>query len=82
MVNLADDEPLPHANYVTELARMIGAPAPVMLTPEEGERQLPPAMIDFFRDNKRVSNRLLHRELLPKLKYPGFREGFAALGQC
>jgi len=79
MVNLADDEPLPHANYVTELARIIGAPAPVMLTPEEGERQLPPAMIDFFRDNKRVSNRLLHRELLPKLKYPGFREGFAAL---
>jgi len=79
IVNLADDEPLPHANYVTELARMIDAPEPVILTPEEGKLQLSPAMIDFFHDNKRVSNRLLHRELLPKLKYPGFREGFASL---
>jgi len=79
IVNLADDEPLPHAGYVTELARMIDAPEPVMLTPEEGKRQLSPAMISFFRDNKRVSNRLLHRELLPKLKYPDFRKGLASL---
>jgi nucleoside-diphosphate-sugar epimerase len=79
IVNLADDEPLPHADYVTELARMIDAPEPVMLTPEEGERQLSPAMISFFRDNKRVSNRLLHREFLPDLKYPNFRQGVASL---
>jgi len=79
IVNLADDEPLPHADYVMELARMIDAPEPVMLTPEEGKRQLSPAMIDFFRDNKRVSNRLLHRELLPELKYPNFRQGVALL---
>lgn len=72
-VNLADDEPLPHASYVTELAHIIDAPVPVTLTPEEGERQLSPAMVSFFRDNKRVSNRLLHLELLPKLKYPDFR---------
>jgi len=79
IVNLADDEPLPHAGYVTELARMIDAPEPVMLTPEEGKRQLSPAMISFFRDNKRVSNRLLHRELLPELKYPNFRQGVTSL---
>jgi len=79
IVNLADDEPLPHASYVTELARMIDAPEPVILTPEEGTRQLSPAMVGFFRDNKRVSNRLLHRELLPELKYPSFREGLASL---
>jgi len=79
IVNLADDEPLPHASYVTELARMIDAPEPVILTPEEGKRQLSPAMISFFRDNKRVSNRLLHRELLPELKHPNFRQGVASL---
>jgi len=79
IINLADDEPLPHADYVTELARIIGAPAPVMLTPEEGKRQLSPAMIGFFSDSKRVSNRLLHRELLPELKYPNFREGVDSL---
>lgn len=74
--NLSDDEPLPHADYVMELARMIGAPAPELLTPEEGEQQLSPMALEFFRDNKRVSNRLLHRELLPELRYPSFRKAF------
>jgi len=79
IVNLADDEPLPHASYVTELARMIDAPEPVILTPEKAEHELSSAALKFFRDNKRVSNRLMHRELLPGLKYPSFREGFASL---
>ena len=79
IVNLADDDPVPHADYVTELARLIGAPSPVLLTPAEGEDQLSPMALEFFRDNKRVSNRLLHAELLPELSYPGFREGLRSL---
>jgi len=72
--NLSDDEPLSHADYVTELAQLIGAPAPELITPEEGRRQLSPMALEFFRDNKRVSNRLLHHELLSKLKHPSFRD--------
>ncbi|WP_206081328.1 SDR family oxidoreductase [Mariprofundus ferrooxydans] len=79
IVNLADDMPLPHADYVCEVARMIGAPLPEILTEAEGEAQLSPAMLDFFRDNKRISNRLLHRELLTELKYPDFRSGMQSL---
>ena len=76
VVNLADDEPLPHADYVIEVAKMVGAPEPLILSPEQGEKELSPAMLDFFRDSKRVSNRLLHRELLPELHYPSFRDAF------
>jgi len=79
IANLADDEPLPHDEYVTELARMVDAPAPVILSPEEGEQQISPAALSFFRDNKRVSNRLLHDELLAQLKYPSFRDAAASL---
>lgn len=79
IVNLADDEPLPHADYVVEVASMLGAPAPEILSPEAGEKLLSPAMLDFFRDNKKVSNRLLHVELLEKLNYPNFRAGIQAL---
>ncbi len=79
IVNVVDDAPLPHADYVTELAAMLGAPAPVLLTPEEGERELSAAALDFFRDNKRVSNRLLHAELLPVLRYPSFREALPSM---
>ncbi len=79
IVNLADDLPLSHADYVQEVARMAAAPAPVILTSEEGRLRLSPAQMVFFSDNKRVCNRLLHRELLPKLKYPDFRQGIASL---
>jgi len=79
VVNLADDEPLPHADYVTALARMAGAPEPVILSPEEGKRDLSPMALEFFRDNKRVSNRRLHEELLPVLKYPSFRNAVDTL---
>ncbi len=79
IMNLADDDPLPHIDYVTELARIIGAPKPVKLTPEEGDVQLSAAALAFFGDNKRASNRLLHEELLPDLQYPSFREGFGSI---
>jgi len=74
IVNLADDLPLPHADYVKELAQLIGAPEPEILSEQDGEQQLSPMALAFFRDNKRVSNRLLHRELLPELQYPDFRK--------
>ncbi|MDQ6993434.1 MAG: SDR family oxidoreductase [Mariprofundus sp.] len=79
IVNLADDLPLPHAEYVCEVAAMIGAPMPQMLTESEGEAVLSPSMLAFFRDNKRVSNRLLHQELLPSLQYPSFRTAMGEL---
>ncbi|RLL50809.1 SDR family oxidoreductase [Mariprofundus sp. EBB-1] len=74
VLNLADDLPLPHAEYVCEVAKLIGAPEPVILTEEEGEQQLSPSVLSFFQDNKKVSNRLLHKELLSQLKYPDFRD--------
>lgn len=79
IVNLSDDLPLPHVDYVCEVAAMIGAPAPQLLTPEQGKAELSEAAMDFFRDNKRVSNRLLHEQLLAELKYPDFRAGLTAL---
>ncbi len=79
IVNVADDEPLPHADYVREVARMIGAPPPQELTPDEAERRLGVQLVDFFRDNKRVSNRRLHEQLLPELSYPSFRDAVPEL---
>jgi hypothetical protein len=34
--------------------------------------------MSFWADNRRVSNRLLCRELGYRLRYPSYREGFAA----
>ncbi len=73
IVNLSDDEPCPHVDYVCALADMIGAPKPIVLTPEEAKAQMSAAYLSFFQDNKRISNQKLHQDLLPKLKYPSFR---------
>jgi len=82
IINIADDLPLPHADYVQQLARLLHAPAPHILTPEEGEAQLSPTLLSFFSDNKRISNQRLHNELLPDLHYPTFREGIQSILQA
>lgn len=79
IVNLCDDVPLPHADYVSELAQLVGAPAPLILDAAQAERELPPATLAFFRDNKRVCNALLHRELLTDLRYASFRDAVDSL---
>jgi len=79
ILNVADDLPLPHSDYVQQLAAQLGAPAPIILTPEEGEQQLSPTVRSFFSDNKRISNQRLHDELRKTLTYPTFKQGIAAL---
>ncbi|MDQ6968683.1 MAG: SDR family oxidoreductase, partial [Mariprofundaceae bacterium] len=36
VINISDDLPLPHAEYVQQVAAMIDAPKPIILSPEEG----------------------------------------------
>jgi len=78
ILNVADDLPLPHDQYACELARLIGAPAPIVLSPEEAAATLSPRTLEFFRDSKRIANQRLH-ELLPALRYPTFRHAWRSL---
>ena len=81
ILNVADDLPLPHHQYVQQVAAMIGAPAPIILTPEEGKMQLSATALSFFSDNKRIFNKHLHDELLPVLQYPNFQSGITHILQ-
>jgi len=77
IMNIADDLPLPHSQYVQQVADMMGAPQPIILTPEEGKAQLSATALSFFSDNKRISNQRLHDELIADLTYPNFQSGIA-----
>ena len=79
VVNVSDDLPLPHADYACELAALAGCAPPERLSEAEAQRCCSPDYLAFFRDNKRVSNRRLHRELLPRLRYPSFRSAMGSL---
>jgi len=76
ILNLADDAPCSHQDYVCQLAKIIGAPAPIILTPEHAEQEMSAAYLDFFRDNKRICNKELHQTLVKKLQYPSFHHAF------
>lgn len=79
VLNVSDDMPLPHAQYVTELAQMVGCTPPLQISEDEAKQNCSASYLSFFQDNKRISNRRLHRELLPTLRYPSFRSAVPAL---
>jgi len=79
VINVSDDMPLPHAQYVDELAQMTGCTPPVSISEDEAKQSCSASYLSFFQDNKRISNRRLHRELLPVLRYPSFRSAVPAL---
>lgn len=77
ILNVSDNMPLPHVDYVCEVAKMLGVGQPEILSEAEGEVRLSAAALAFFKDNKRVSNTQLRAELLPQLKYPDFKSAIA-----
>ncbi len=75
--NVADDEPAPPQEVVAYAAQLLGVPPPPEIPYETAV--LTPAQRSFYRDNRRVRNARIKRELGVTLKYPSYREGLRAL---
>ena len=75
--NVCDDEPAPPQDVVTYAAQLAGVDPP----PEQpyDTADLSPMARTFYRDNRRVRNELIKRELGVTLAFPSYREGLAAL---
>ncbi|MCS6878851.1 MAG: SDR family oxidoreductase [Geminicoccaceae bacterium] len=75
--NVCDDEPAPPQDVVAFAAELLGVPPP----PEEPfeTAELSPVARSFYRDNRRVRNERIKRELGIALRYPTYREGLRAL---
>ncbi|MCX6891138.1 MAG: SDR family oxidoreductase [Verrucomicrobia bacterium] len=70
--NAADDEPVSQHAFYQWLSATLGGPMPPVVPADA------PAASKRGATNKRVSNRRLRLELGCQLKYPTFREGYAA----
>lgn len=70
--NVADDEPVAQVEFFRWLAGQLRKPLPPFASAEESANRKRGVT------NKRVSNRRLREELGCVLKYPTFREGYAA----
>jgi nucleoside-diphosphate-sugar epimerase len=71
---VSDGRPGLRSEYYAELARLLEAPPPRFVEPSPSSPAAARAAAD-----KRVSNAKLLREIRPKLRYPSFREGLAAI---
>lgn len=75
--NVCDDEPAPPQDVVAYAAALLGVDPP----PEQdyATADLSPMARTFYRDNRRVRNERIKRELGVRLAYPSYREGLMAL---
>ena len=71
--NVCDDEPAPPGEIIAFAAELLGMEPPPEVSLEEAN--LSEMGRSFYSENKRVSNRLLRKELKVALAYPTYREG-------
>lgn len=75
--NLCDDEPAPPEDVIGHAAALLGLPPPPLVPFETAE--LSPMARSFYAESKRVSNARTKAALGLRLRFPGYREGLAAV---
>jgi nucleoside-diphosphate-sugar epimerase len=71
---VADGQPVVRGDYYRELAQLLGAPPPQLI-----ERAGASPAAARAASDKQVRPRRMFAELQPKLAYPSYREGLAAI---
>ncbi len=77
--NVCDDEPAKQSDVVAFACELLGVSPPPLLPLEEAEREMSPMALSFWRDNRRVSNGRIKRDLGIRLRYPDYRAGLRAI---
>jgi nucleoside-diphosphate-sugar epimerase len=75
--NLCDDEPAPRHEVAQFASHLLGLPAPTLIPFENAS--LEGMAAEFWKSNKRVSNKRLKQELAYSLHYPSYKEGLTAI---
>ncbi|WP_316976096.1 SDR family oxidoreductase [Shumkonia mesophila] len=77
--NLCDDEPAAPAEVIAFACRLLGVAPPPPVAFDEAAKTMSPMALSFWRDNRRVDNGRIKRDLGVGLAYPSYREGLAAI---
>lgn len=77
--NVCDDDPASPADVVAYACEILGAETPPLVAFEEAEKTMSPMALSFWRDNRRVDNTLIKKELSVRLAYPDYHRGLAAV---
>jgi nucleoside-diphosphate-sugar epimerase len=76
--NVTDGDHSSTTRYLQEVAAAAGMPAPELVTREAAARRIPPGMLAFLVESRRVSNARMRQELGVQLRYPDMPSGVRA----
>ena len=77
--NVSDGQPGTMAQYFIELASELGYPVPQRISLAEARKVLPPAMLSYLEESRRLDTRRLREELRVELKYPDLSSGIESI---
>jgi nucleoside-diphosphate-sugar epimerase len=77
--NVSDDEPATSAEVVAFACELLGVEPPPLVPFAHAVQAMSPMAREFWSDNRRVSNALIHDELGVALAFPSYREGLRAI---
>ncbi len=78
VLHACDDSEMTMGDYFDLAADLCGLPRPPRITRAEAQKTLPPMLLSFMSESRRLDNRRLKRELRLVLKYPTVNEGLVA----
>ena len=77
--NVCDDEPAAPADVTAEACRLLGIAPPPLVPFDEAAKDMSEMAKSFWRDNRRVANGRIKRDLDVRLRYPDYRAGLKAV---
>ncbi|MBL6929342.1 MAG: SDR family oxidoreductase [Rhodospirillales bacterium] len=77
--NVCDDEPAAPADVTAFACGLLGVEPPPLVSFDEAALEMSPMALSFWRDNRRVDNSKIKRDLGVTLQYPTYREGLRAI---
>jgi nucleoside-diphosphate-sugar epimerase len=80
--NVCDDEPAAPADVIAHACDLLGLEPAPLVPFERAAPDLSPMALSFWRDNRRVDNARIKRELGVELRYPDYRGGLAAIARA
>ncbi len=80
VVHASDDSALRMGDYFDLAADLYRLPRPPRISRAEARAQLPPVLLSFMSESRRLDNRRLKRELGLRLRYPTVVQGLAPSG--
>ncbi len=75
----SDDSQLKMGDYVDFAAGLYGLPRPPRLAREQATKALPPMLLSFMSESRRLENTRMKRELRLRLRYPTVASGLRAV---